>query len=411
MRIRTAFLLIAIFVIALTVQIFLISGISIWLKTGIAAALALCLLLLYLSVVRPMTSLANGIDLLRGQDFGSRLARVGHKDADRLVEMFNAMMQSLRNERLRQHEQNSFMSLLIQASPMGIITYDFDGKVTSMNPAAEKFMQGELTEAVAHVTPGTTETVRLGDNSIFKVSRLWFMEMGFRRPFTLIESLTDEVYRAEKEAYGKVIRLIAHEVNNSMAGVNSLLETLGTVIGPDEKFHDIREIIESCSDRCIGLSRFITAYADVVKIPAPVTSRRDLNECLHRQTPFLEGMLPPHTTLTFNPSATPAWAMIDIVLLEQVMVNIVKNAVESIGHRQGNITITVSSNPSAIDIDDNGPGIPSAIAGQLFTPFLSTKPQGQGIGLLCVSEVLRRHNCRFSLATLHPGLTRFHIEF
>lgn len=78
-----------------------------------------------------MTTLANGIDLLKGQDFGSRLAKVGHKDADRLVEMFNSMMQSLRNERLRKHEQNSFLSLLIEASPMGIITCDFDGNPTA----------------------------------------------------------------------------------------------------------------------------------------------------------------------------------------------------------------------------------------------------------------------------------------
>ncbi len=289
MRIRTAFLLIAIFVAAMIVQLFMTAGVSLWWKTGIASALAICLLLLYISVVRPMTTLANGIDLLKGQDFGSRLAKVGHKDADRLVEMFNSMMQSLRNERLRKHEQNSFLSLLIEASPMGIITCDFDGNPTGMNPAASRMMKGELAEAVQKIKPGSTDTVRLGDNSIFKVSRLWFMEMGFRRPFILVESLTDEVYRAEKEAYGKVIRLIAHEVNNTMGGVSSMLDTLATVIAPGSELQDI---IESCNERCIGLSRFITSYADVVKIPAPVTSPRDLNECLRRQLPFLEGLLP-----------------------------------------------------------------------------------------------------------------------
>lgn len=410
MRIRTAFLLITIFVAALIVQMFLTAGVSLWWKAGMAAALGICLLTLYLSVVRPMATLANGIDLLRGQDFGSRLAPVGHKDADRLVEMFNTMMQNLRNERLRQHEQNSFMSLLIEASPMGIITCDFDGNISSMNPAAKKMMKGELATAVENVKPGTTQTIRLGDNSIFKVSRLWFMEMGFKRPFTLIESLTDEVYRAEKEAYGKVIRLIAHEVNNSMAGVSSLLETIATVMTHEPELH---EIIEGCNERCLGLSRFITNYADVVKIPAPMTSRRNLDECLKRQLPFLEGMLPSNITLTFNPSATgdEPWAIIDTVLFEQAMVNIVKNAAESIGNAKGNISITTSANPTCVDIDDNGPGIPPEIAGKLFTPFLSTKPQGQGIGLLCVSEVLRRHNCRFSLATLPGGTTRFHIEF
>ena len=408
MRIRTAFLLIAIFVAAMIVQLFMTAGVSLWWKTGIASALAICLLLLYISVVRPMTTLANGFDLLKGQDFGSRLAKVGHKDADRLVEMFNSMMQSLRNERLRKHEQNSFLSLLIEASPMGIITCDFDGNPTGMNPAASRMMKGELAEAVQKIKPGSTDTVRLGDNSIFKVSRLWFMEMGFRRPFILVESLTDEVYRAEKEAYGKVIRLIAHEVNNTMGGVSSMLDTLATVIAPGSELQDI---IESCNERCIGLSRFITSYADVVKIPAPVTSPRDLNECLRRQLPFLEGLLPQGITLSFHPADDAATAMVDVVLFEQAMVNIIKNSVESIGHASGKITISTGTNPSSVDIDDDGPGINPEIAGKLFTPFLSTKPHGQGIGLLCVSEVLRRHNCRFSLATIAPGKTRFHIEF
>lgn len=408
MRIRTAFLLIAIFVVALIVQLFLTQGISAWWKTGMASALGICLMMLYISVVRPMTTLANGIDLLRGQDFGSRLAKVGHKDADRLVDMFNTMMQNLRNERLRQHEQNSFMSLLIEASPMGIVTCDFNGNISAMNPAAQRMMKGELAMAVEKVAPGTTQTVRLGDNSIFKVSRLWFMEMGFRRPFILIESLTDEVYRAEKEAYGKVIRLIAHEVNNSMAGVSSLLDTIAAMMPHGE---ETLEVIDVCNERCLRLSRFITNYADVVKIPEPTVTRRNLNECLQRQLPFLEGLLPQGVTLTFRPADKEPWAMVDIVLFEQAIVNIVKNAAESIGSAGGNIAISTSTGPAAIDIDDDGPGIPAEIAGKLFTPFLSTKPQGQGIGLLCVSEVLRRHKCRFSLTTLPQGITRFHIEF
>ena len=373
-----------------------------------AAMLVLCLIFLYVAVVRPMKTIANGMDLLRGQDFSSRLSKVGQPDADRLVVMFNTMMEQLKQERLRQHEQNAFLSLLIEASPMGIMIHDFDGNLTMMNPAAKRIVQGELAEAIKSVQPGERETIRLGDNSIFRVSRLWFMEMGFRRPFVLIESLTDEVRRAEKDAYGKVIRMIAHEVNNTMAGVKSLLETLADIMADDADMH---ELIDSCRERCDSMSRFITSYADVVKMPEAHLAPCDLNSCLRRQIPFLEGLLHPGITLSFNPSAEPAIARIDTVLLEQAVVNIVKNAVESIAPGQGNISISVSSNPPAIDIDDNGPGISPEIAGRLFTPFLSTKPEGQGIGLLCISEALRRHNATFSLATIAPTLTRFHIRF
>ncbi len=107
--------------------------------------------------------------------------------------------------------------------------------------------------------------------------------------------------------------------------------------------------------------------------------------------------------------------MADTVMLEQVMVNIVKNAAESISESDnsatGLISITLTSNPTTLTIDDNGCGIDPGTASHLFTPFFTTKPSGQGIGLLCISEILRRHHCRFSLATIRDGLTRFTITF
>lgn len=408
MRATIIFTLASLLSCALATECLLLSATPQWMIAATATALVLCLIFLYIAVVRPMKTIANGMDLLRGQDFSSRLSKVGQPDADRLVEMFNTMMEQLKQERLRQHEQNAFLSLLIEASPMGILIYDFDGNLTMMNPAAERIVHGELAEAIKTVKPGERVTIRLGDNSIFRVSRLWFMEMGFRRPFVLIESLTDEVRRAEKDAYGKVIRMIAHEVNNTMAGVKSLLESLADIMAEESDMH---ELIASCHERCNSMSRFITSYADVVKMPEAHLVPCDINECLRRQIPFLEGLFRPGITLSFNPSAQPAMAHIDTVLLEQAVVNIVKNAIESIAPRQGNVSITVSSNPPVIDIDDNGSGISPEIAGKLFTPFLSTKPDGQGIGLLCISEALRRHNATFSLTTVAPALTRFHIRF
>jgi len=394
---------------ALALALWAIPGCPAWVTVSLMAALAADLGMIYRGYIRPMKTISNGFDLLRGQDFGSRLAKVGQHDADRLVEMFNTMMERLKQERLRLHEQNTFLGLLIEASPMAIVIYDFDGKPTMTNPAAKRIITSELQTEIEKIAAGSTETVRLGDNSIYKVSRLWFMEMGFRRPFVLVESLTDEVYRAEKAAYGKVIRMIAHEVNNTMAGVKSMLETLGEIFADDST---LRELAESCSERCTGMSRFITAYADVVKIPDPQTSLRDINECLRRQLPFLEALAPEGISVTLHPSDAPAWAEIDSVLFEQAVVNIVKNAVESIAPMQGEVNITVTASPTTIEITDNGKGISPDIAGKLFTPFLSTKPGGQGIGLLCISEILRRHGCTFSLATSPTdGLTRFTIKF
>ena len=102
--------------------------------------------------------------------------------------------------------------------------------------------------------------------------------------------------------------------------------------------------------------------------------------------------------------------MLDRVLFEQVLINIVKNSAESIGEN-GNITLRTSSKPLSLEITDDGKGIDKETATKLFTPFFSTKPNGQGIGLIFIREVLQAHGCSFSLRTYADGMTRFRIMF
>lgn len=412
MRTRLLFIILTLLLIALTAKIFIYSASSEWWTIGLLCAIAVALTLTYISSVRPITALSTGAELLRGQDFSSRLAHTGHHDTDKLVDLFNNMINQLRRERLRQQEQNSFLALLIDASPMGIIIYDFNGNTTQMNPAAKQMVQDELANAIANIPPDSSDTVRLADNNIYKVSNMHFVELGFRRRFTLIEPLTDEVYRAEREAYGKVIRTIAHEVNNTMAGVKSLMDTLSATIANN----DMQFLLDSCGERCSSMSKFITAYANVVKIPEPTPLLQDINTFISRQMPFLEAMASPDIAIILNLSTQPATASFDAPLMEQVIVNITKNAVESIRSRgtdspKGQIVINTTVQPSTIEITDNGIGIATELSRKLFTPFLTTKPEGQGLGLTIISEILKKHNCKYSLSTIAHQQTKFRIEF
>ena len=180
----------------------------------------------YRKVVQPLNSIANGMDLLREQDFSSRLAPVRQAEADRIVDMFNRMMDQLKNERLRLREQNHFLDLLINVSPMGVVILDFDGKISMLNAAALRFLgytvadelvgkrfqdlDAPLAGEIARLPKDTVDTIRLSDAMIYRCSRLSFVDRGFAHPFVLIESLTTEVVKAEKKAYEKVIRMIAH---------------------------------------------------------------------------------------------------------------------------------------------------------------------------------------------------------
>ena len=247
----------------------------------------------YRKIVKPLNSIGSGMELLREQDFSSRLSPVGQYEADRIVNVFNRMMEQLKNERLRLREQNNFLDLLIKASPMGVILTTLDEDLSELNPMAQKMLgvrqedvlgkkmneiDSPLAAELANVPKGETATVRLNDSNIYRCTHSSFIDRGFQHPFFLIESLTDEVMKAEKKAYEKVIRMIAHEVNNTTAGITSTLDTVEQALSTEEGMDDICDVMRVCTERCFSMSRFITRFADVVKIPEPTLTPVDLND-------------------------------------------------------------------------------------------------------------------------------------
>lgn len=168
-------------------------------------------------MIKPLDTIGNGMDLLREQDFSSRLTPVGQKEADRIVLVFNRMMEQLKDERLRLREQNHFLDLLVSVSPMGLIILTLDGHVSMINAAALRYLDyvtddevkgrllceltSPLAEEIERIPKDASKTVRLSDSMIYRCSRLSFVDRGFAHPFILIESLTSEVVKAEKKAY------------------------------------------------------------------------------------------------------------------------------------------------------------------------------------------------------------------
>ena len=372
------------------------------------------------------------MELLREQDFSSRLSPVGQYEADRVVNIFNRMMEQLKNERLRLREQNNFLDLLIKASPMGVIITSLDEDLSELNPMALKMLgvrledvQGKkmkeidspLAVELANLPKGETVTVRLNDSNIYRCTHSSFIDRGFQHPFYLVETLTDEVMKAEKRAYEKVIRMIAHEVNNTTAGITSTLDTVEQALSTEDDMEDICDVMRVCTERCFSMSRFITRFADVVKIPEPTLAPVQLNELVSMCKRFMEGMCNDRN-IGLRLECDPEVGMVrmDASLFEQVLVNIIKNAAESIegdageNGQQGEIIVRTTA-PASVEVVDNGPGISKETEAKLFSPFFSTKPNGQGIGLVFIREVLSRHGCTFSLRTYNDGLTRFRILF
>ena len=432
MKLRIFFLLLALLLMVAWGLMFLIMpikevGWKFYLVEGIITLSLIYLVYFYHKVVKPLDTIANGMDLLREQDFSSRLKSVGQLEADRIVDIFNRMMQQLKEERLRLREQNHFLDLLISVSPMGVVIQTFDGKISMANKAALQFLEVDteedildkgmedlktpLAEEMSRLPKDTTETIRLSDSHIYRCSRLSFVDRGFAHPFFLIESLTSEVMKAEKKAYEKVIRMIAHEVNNSVAGITSTLDTVDDALQTMDETDDLREVMKVCVERGYSLSRFITRFADVVKIPEPQLEEVRLNDRISACERFLENICQDHQVdLRMDLCEENPWVKIDTSLFEQVLINMVKNSVESI-EEKGIITLRTSASPVMLEVADTGRGISKEVETKLFTPFFSTKPNGQGIGLIFIREVLMKHGCSFSLRTYEDGITRFRICF
>ncbi len=431
MKLRNLFAILAVLLLVTGVGLLLLAlergGGLVWGIEVLILCMVVILFYLYRKAVKPLDSIASGMDLLREQDFSSRLKQVGQPESDRIVMIFNRMMDQLKEERLRLREQNHFLDLLIESSPMGVIILDFDEHFTMLNKAALKFLEvadvksvkgmrmedlaSPLSDEITRMPKGTTRTIRLGDAKIYRCSRLSFVDRGFAHPFVLVESLTSEVVKAEKKAYEKIIRMIAHEVNNTVGGVTSALDTVQDMLPDVEQSADLREVMSVCIERSLKMSRFITNFADVVKIPEPQLKEVALNDVILSCRAFLESLCTDRKIeLRCELCAESPRVKLDQVLFEQVLVNIVKNAVESISS-EGVICVRTSPTAPMLEIADNGIMISREVEDKLFTPFFSTKLNGQGIGLLFIREVLDRHGCTFSLRTHSDGWTKFRISW
>ncbi len=378
-------------------------GQALWCCVSAAVAL-LALLIIWRSLALQLRTIRTGMDLLRCRDFASRLRHVGVPQADTMVDLYNSLMDNMKNERLRASEQHHFLSKLIEASPMGVAVCSFDAEVETTNEAFRELATPEVVEALRSLDADGSVTVRSG-TQVLRCSRNYFMDRGFRRPFFLVERLTDEIVRAETDVFHKMVRTVSHEVNNTLGGVISVLESLAELHAADK---DVAEVIAGCTDSCSRLGDFVRSYADVAKLPEPQLKELDLAAFVAGSMPFLRSLCPAGIDIESDCSADAATVQADPTLLPRVVVNAVKNAAESIGRRGGKIVIGIRGR--SLMITDNGPGLSDEAAENIFKPFFSTKKPDRGLGLMLIAEILRRHKAGFSLSTQN-SLTTLRVTF
>ncbi|MDE7386224.1 MAG: hypothetical protein K2N28_03710 [Muribaculaceae bacterium] len=347
------------------------------------------------AIATPLNAVQNGIYLLRSQDFGSRLRATGQTDADKVIDLFNRLMDTMKEERLRLMEQNLFLTKLTEVSPMGIAVCDFDDNVVETNPAYRRMITPELDTQLASLAPDDCRVIRLATSQIYRCSRLWFMDSGFRRTFYLVELMTDDIIESERNIFNIIVRTIGHEVGNTLGPVTSTLDSLAEIHEDDRV---VADAIHGAIKRCDNLLEFVRGYAGVVKLPAPHRESVNFAEELRRMLPSLQALAGNNISLELNIGEKERQLSLDMMLIERAIINIVKNAVESIGDSP-NGSIVINLDGTTLCITDNGRGISEENSDKLFTPFFSTKHPDRGLGLMLIADILRKHNARFSLTT------------
>jgi two-component system, NtrC family, nitrogen regulation sensor histidine kinase NtrY len=370
----------------------------------------------------------TGAQFIHDGDFTARLVEVGQPEMDHLVNIYNRMIDHLREERTHAQEQHYFLDKLLAASPAGILTLDFDGHIALANPSAQALLQCAAPSLLGKTLRETNEpllhelhTLAVGEARVLplmgrrrvKCQKSHFLDRGFPRQFVLLEELTEELRQTEKAAYEKLIRLLSHEVNNTVGAANSLLHSClhyNEQIRVEDR-PDFETAINVVITRTNQLGAFMKSFAEVVKLPAPKLQPCDVPQLLADLAHlFRAEAARRQIDIVWDAQAPLAPIAVDRVQMEQVFLNLLKNALEAIGEK-GRITLrTGLQNARAfVMIEDTGGGLSPEVREHLFTPFFSTKEHGQGIGLTLVQEILDAHQFDFALESEPGQPTRFTI--
>ena len=370
--------------------------------------------------------LAEGARFLDEQEFTTRFKETGRPELDRLVSLYNRLADDLRDERTKLREQHHFLNEVLDASPSGVVVLDFDGRIDLVNPSAARMLglaasaarglrpsevNGTLGSDLAAVVTGSSRVHTTGAGGKIRIVSSRFTDRGHERRFLLLEEMTEEVRAAEKAAYEKLIRMVAHEVGNSVAASSSLLQSSLAYSRhlPDGDRPDFEDAVGVCLARLATLNGFVRDLAEVVRLPEPRLQPCDLASLLRGSSLLLRASAERagvEWALTIDEPLPLVIA--DRAQIEQAFLNIAKNAIEAAGPG-GRVRVTAMSAADRIDVvvENTSEGIAEDVQARLFTPFFSTKADGRGLGLTLVREILVHHDAPFALMAPPGGPTRF----
>lgn len=375
-----------------------------WTVTSLLlASLLITLYSLHEHLVHPLRTLSNIVAALREEDYSIRSRGAQADDAlgEVLVEV-NELSSMLRERRLDAMEATALFSLVISEIDAAIFVFDGEHRLRLVNRAGERLLAQprerllgmpatdlELESLLEDEPAGTVEREFPGGAGRYGFRRSQVREKGLPHQLLVMADLSRALREEERQAWQRLVRVLGHELNNSLAPIKSISESLERVLTRDPLPQDWKEDLlgglSIISSRAEALTRFMSAYARVSKLPPPNLRLVDLGN-LVRRVAALEQRLP--VRVDGGPDLR---VRADAAQLEQLLINLLRNAVEAAEQTGGGVSIAWQGRAGNVEIAirDEGPGI--GAGRNLFVPFYTTKQGGTGIGLVLSRQIAEAH--------------------
>ncbi len=362
-----------------------------------------------MTVIRPMQTVSNLLAALREEDFSFRARGRGGDDAlSQVLFEVNTLADTLKHQRLGALEATGLLRSVMEEIDVAVFAFDQTEQLRLVNRAGEGLLGFAaeralgrtatdlgLGEALRGEAPRVMDAGFAGRPGRFEVRRSLFRQGGRPHHLLVLSNVSRALRDEERQAWQRLIRVIGHELNNSLAPIQSIAGSLETLLSrtprPSDFDDDLRRGLTVIASRSAALARFTEAYARLARLPAPSLAPVDVADLIRRVT-VLESR---HRVLVHQGPAITLLA--DATQLEQALINLIRNGLEAAQESGGGVRLGWRMIGGALEIlvEDEGPGLPATA--NLFVPFFSTKPGGSGIGLVLTRQIAEGHGGSLTL--------------
>lgn len=389
-------------------------------------------------------SLSEFLISIKSRDFISSSNIIADKTTrDILREAYDSILDEFKNIRIDKEVQYHYLKTMIEHVKIALFSFDETGKIQFINKTASELLNAysnqniskigsidsNLHKLIKDLKSGESELLKLKLNDTILHLSVYATEIKIQKKsikLISLQNIKQELEYQELESWQKLIRVLTHEIMNSVTPIsslsNSINETLSETNGKkselqkitDDDFEDIVSSIKTIENRSKGLLKFVSSYKQLTKIPHPDLKEINLSELInHCQTLLKQKFKELNIEFKFNNYKEQLNCFADYDLIEQVIINLLINAIDAVKNQENpqiSVDIKNDMNKFRISIKDNGKGIDPEEIDKIFIPFYTTKKEGSGIGLSLSRQIMRLHKGNIQVNSIIGKGTEFVLE-